>query len=151
MKRRDLELINPSNVIKLRIPHPDTSAVLAKKTHMYVCAKKEGKSKFLLSCQTFKPHHALKKIPKVILKVESTETGHPFKVPTTISCDTYYKIEQVVLPSSLLCSPSTLSPAIFGRLQQNLIHNPSVTSINTSWLLQVDNEVKRYNTPQRPK
>ncbi|WP_426355440.1 hypothetical protein [Exiguobacterium sp. R-39] len=140
-------MISPSDVIKLRIPYPDKSAELAKRTHMYVCAKKHGDDKFLLSCQTFKPHHALKRVPKVILKVDSSDTGHPFKVPTTISCDTFFKVEQIVLPNSLLCNPSSLNADIFGRLQQNLQHGPSITSINSSWLMQVDNEVRRHNTP----
>ncbi|WP_214819421.1 MULTISPECIES: hypothetical protein [unclassified Exiguobacterium] len=139
-------MINPSDVVKLRMPHPDTSAVLATKTHMYVCAKKEGTNKFLLSCQTFKPQHALKRVPKVILKIDSSENGHPFKVPTTISCDTYFKIENAILPNTLLCNPATLSTDIFSRLKQSLKHGPSVTTINTQWLFQVNSEVKKHNS-----
>ncbi|WP_436358450.1 hypothetical protein ACR34G_02835 [Mycoplasma sp. 480] len=80
-------MIKVKDVIKLRIPFPSKISYLARKTHMYICIKKEGMNYEFVKCQTSKAEIINLKIIKNYYEEQVDKNINPFVVETLIDLD----------------------------------------------------------------
>jgi len=84
-------LINPGDVVLMKIPYPDAASGLATVAHMYICV---GNREFV-KCQSKKPYHAFPgAFP--INRIETVEP--PFRHATLIDMDKLFVVSEESLP-----------------------------------------------------
>ena len=96
-------MINTKDVITIRVPYPDTTSILARIPHMYICTDVSDPSCELVKCQSFKPYHTLVGSSPVCRIVEQpNNTRNPFRHPTIIDLDKLFIAMRTLLPDSLI-------------------------------------------------
>jgi len=80
-------LINPKDVVRIKVPYPDISSELAVTTHMYICHCTSGNTVKFVKCQTLKPYMLLNSPIKHYWDESPDISRNPFKNETRIDCD----------------------------------------------------------------
>lgn len=91
-------MINPKDVVTIKVPYPDISAGLAQQAHMYICYRNNQESKHLVKCQRFKGYMLEKDFMKHCVQEPADLTRNPFKAFTVIDCDKLFLFQGVKIP-----------------------------------------------------
>jgi len=122
-------LINPRDVIRLKIPFPDINALLAKQAHMYICSYKEIKGKNIrkfVKCQTLKPYMLQNNTIEHFIDELPNATRNPFLHATRIDCDKLFKTENLQFDVALR---TTVRTDICVGLMQEIESKLKVSSV----------------------
>lgn len=88
-------MINPRDVIRMRIPYPGISSDLAVTAHMYICKKVDGSLYEYVKCQTLKPAMLTGKLLKHFVDENADISRNPFQRATRIDCDKVFYTDSV--------------------------------------------------------
>lgn len=120
VKRGNCCLINIKDVIKLRVPYPDATSELARKSHMYICIGVPDPFCELIKCQSFKPYHLLQNSAPVHRIVEQPDINrNPFRHPTVIDLDKRFSATRSLFPDQLKAVRG-ISDALLTEIQGNI-------------------------------
>ena len=75
-------MINPKDVIIMRIPYPTINEGLAVKPHMYICRSQSDKNYKYFKCQTLKPYMLIDNPMTYFHDEEADLNRNPFKRKT---------------------------------------------------------------------
>ncbi len=92
-------MINSKDVIRLKMPFPNINSRLAVNSHMYVCYTHVTNNYGLVKCQTFK--NRFYNLQHRIIESKDP-TRNPFNHKTLIDCDKLFKLNEIIIPDSLL-------------------------------------------------
>lgn len=88
-------MINPKDVIRMKIPYPNISDKLAVSAHMYICKNVKDNVYEYVKCQTLKPKMLTSKILKHFIDEEADILRNPFQKATRIDCDKLFVTSSV--------------------------------------------------------
>lgn len=83
----------------MRMPFPHINSRLAVNSHMYICYNHQTNNYKLVKCQTFK--NRFYNLNHKIIESENIERN-PFSHKTLIDCDKLFKLNEIIIPDSLL-------------------------------------------------
>lgn len=87
-------LIEPTDVLLLKIPYPNDSSGLATNQHMYICVSVDSDSAAFVKCQSYKPYHVRQNATPFNRLVEAPDVArNPFQRPTLIDLDKLFVID----------------------------------------------------------
>lgn len=113
-------MINIKDVITLRVPYPDATAELAKKSHIYICVETPDPVCKLIKCQSFKPYHLLPNSAPLHRVVEQSDINrNPFQHPTVIDLDKLFIAVRSLFPDSLKTARG-ISDALLTVIRENI-------------------------------
>ena len=92
-------MINSKDIIRMRMPFSNINSKLAVNSHMYVCYHYQINDYKLVKCQTFK--NRFYNLNHKIIESEDINRN-PFKHKTLIDCDKLFKLNEIIIPESLL-------------------------------------------------
>ncbi len=132
-------MINIKDVITLRVPYPDATGELAKKSHMYICVETTDPLCKLIKCQSFKPYHMLPNSAPLHRIVEQPDISrNPFQHPTVIDLDKLFSATRSLFPDRLKTAKG-ISDALLTTIQENISN--TVENVTLS-----DAELKTINS-----
>lgn len=94
-------MINPKDVIRMKIPYPNISDKLAVSAHMYICKNVKDNVYEYVKCQTLKPKMLTSKILKHFVDEEADILRNPFQKATRIDCDKLFVTNSVQYDNGL--------------------------------------------------
>lgn len=94
-------MINPKDVIRMKIPYPNISDKLAVSAHMYICKNVKDNVYEYVKCQTLKPKMLTSKILKHFVDEEADILRNPFQKATRIDCDKLFVTDSVQYDNGL--------------------------------------------------
>ncbi len=94
-------MINPKDVIRMKMPYPSINDRLAVSSHMYICRSAEGASKRFVKCQTLKPYMLMRGQMRHYCDEKPDILRNSFKRTTRLDCDKLFTTNEVVYDSAL--------------------------------------------------
>ena len=94
-------MINPKDVIRMKIPYPNISDKLAVSAHMYIYKNVKDNVYEYVKCQTLKPKMLTSKILKQFVDEEADILRNPFQKATRIDCDKLFVTDSVQYDNGL--------------------------------------------------
>lgn len=135
-------MINVKDVITLRVPYPDVTSELAKKSHMYICIETSSPLCRLVKCQSFKPYHSLKNsLPVNRLTEQPNISRNPFQHPTVIDLDKLFSATHALLPESLK-APRGISDAVLTAIKENIPEAVKIVNLSDSELKSINSVIR---------
>lgn len=131
-------MINLRDVIKLRVPYPDVTSELAKKSHMYICVGESDPACELVKCQRFKPyHHERNSMPLKRVVEQPNSNRNPFRHPTVIDLDKRFSATRSLFPDQLKASRG-ISDALLMEIRDKILDATECVELS-------DDELKAIN------
>ncbi|GAA5414333.1 hypothetical protein UREOM_0440 [Ureaplasma sp. OM1] len=119
-------MINPKDVITMKIPFPSISDKLAVSSHMYICRRHDGATYEYVKCQTKKPCMLYKSPISNYLDEQPNIQRNPFINPTRIDCDKLFFTKSAQYDDKLKTNKrNDVCDDLFNQIQRKL----STTSI----------------------
>lgn len=100
-------LINRKDVIRIKMPFPDISSVLAVNSHMYICCFNKENQVGFVKCQTLKPYMITDSPMKHYWDEEPDIQRNPFMHTTRIDCDKEFVTRDVQFDDRLKTTTRT--------------------------------------------
>lgn len=88
-------MIEPRDVITMKIPYPSVSDRLAVSAHMYICVDALDVSHSFVKCQSLKPYMLVQETMKHYCDEEPDLRRNPFQKMTRIDCDKLFTVAGV--------------------------------------------------------
>lgn len=123
-------MIEPRDVVTIRIPFPDMTSGLASAAHMYICNEKSASNKDLVKCQTATNKMLINGTVKNYIMEKSNPDRNPFKKLTLIDCDKIFRVKNVRIDLSLLTFPRYICKDLHKKVNLKLEGAPSVYELN---------------------
>ncbi|WP_211355404.1 MULTISPECIES: hypothetical protein [Enterobacteriaceae] len=103
-------LTTEGDVIKLKVPYPNISSGLVRKSHMYIYAERKDIGKGLFVCTSKKPKHVRENVPpfnRFEISPDNTlpRMKSPFTMTTLVDCDRLFFLNGVSISVNLLTNP----------------------------------------------
>lgn len=116
------KLIDTREVVNLLVPFPEIDSVLAQRRHMYICISKDGSTKKISKCQSFKPYMLLPNYTDVKCSIieNSNYERNPFSRKTMIDCDKVFKTINYSISRDKL---TTIRPDVCKDLHSKIVEN----------------------------
>ena len=114
-------MIKEKDVIRMKVPFPNTNAGLALQSHMYICGKAKAPDYGFIKCQTLKPF-MLNSDQFVHYIDEAADINrNPFQWATRIDCDKLFTTQSVSYNDRLkTISRSDVCQALFDDVIREL-------------------------------
>lgn len=123
-------MIEPRDVVTIKIPYPDITSGLAISAHMFICNKKSASNKDLVKCQTFTNQMLIDGTVKNYIMEKKNPDRNPFKKTTLIDCDKIFRVKNVRINLSLLTDPRNICKDLHKKVNLKLKGTPSVYELN---------------------
>lgn len=138
-------MINPKDVIRMKVPYPSISDRLAVSSHMYICRSAEDSSKGFVKCQTLKPYMLTKNQMRHYCDEKPDILRNPFKRMTRLDCDKLFTTDEVVYDTALRIIER---PDICQDLYNDMIYELetdgyTVIAVNENELLQLNYLIRK--------
>ncbi len=131
-------MIDIKDVITLRVPYPDATSELARKSHMYICVEVSGPTCELVKCQSFKPYHLLQNSMPVHRIVEQPDSSrNPFQHPTVIDLDKCFSATRSLFPNQLKAARG-ISDALLTEIRDNICETAERVTLSNAELKAVN-------------
>ncbi len=94
-------MINSRDVIRMKVPFPNTSSQLAMQAHMYICKDSAHPSYGFIKCQTLKPYMLIRPVISHYVDEPADLSRNPFKHTSRIDCDKLFITNSVSYQDSM--------------------------------------------------